>query len=329
MTQMNFNARAADLILDDMETLRQVHEKPVIFRHAMAELAMLDDAHLARIIERAAAAGPMAYNLSTIEVDDEGREHWVQGLLAEDGKVDGEEVLDLIRSGRLWLQVEHLHLLAPHLHGLIARAYEELAERLPGFSYRKLVCNLLVSGPDARVTPHIDAAEVFLFHIRGHKRMTLWDPEKYPVPERLHESIILREQLEDIDIPRAWHEGGESHDLAPGQGVNFPYMWPHSVDNLGDLNVSLQSEFHHPATIRRYGALYANGLARRALGYSPSGTGPGVLVESLRAAAGFAAKGLHIRSRNIRRVPAAFVVDAATPGHVRHLPPESAPMLAK
>ena len=329
MTHFEMNLQAAHLIRDSVEAFEGIHDKPIIFEHALADLAMMTDDHLAMIIERAAAAGPMSYNLSTVDIDEEGREHWVQGLLSEDGKVDGHAVLDLIKAGKLWLQVENLYYLAPHLYGLLKRAYDELAERLPNFSYRNLYCNLLISGPEARVTPHIDVAEVILFHIRGHKRMTLWDPERYPVPDELSEAIILRETLEDIEIPEEWKSGGDSYELAPGQGVSFPYLWPHSVDNLGDLNVSLQTEYHHPATIRRYGALYANGLLRRRLGVEPKDTGPGVLGESLRAAAGLAAKKLHIDGGNRRQVLAAFVVDKNAPDFIRRLPPEHAPVLRK
>jgi hypothetical protein len=329
MTHIDGELKVARLIAASDEELQGIHREPVIFPHRLCELAMLDDDHLAMLIERAGAAGPMHYNLALVERDEEGREVWVQGLLTECRDVDGKRVLDMIKEGRLWLQIEHLNILAPHLYGLLVRAYQELEERLPGFSWRNLYTNLLISGPNAVVTPHIDVAEVILFHIRGHKRMRLWDPAVYPVPEKIQEGIILREQYEDFTLPEEWKDGGVAHDLGPGMGVSFPYLWPHSVENLGDFNVSLQTEYHHPATIRRYGALYANGVLRRHLGLKPAGTGPGALGETLRAAAGLVAKKLKIRAPKPRRVTMAFVVDPQAPGHVRRIPEDKAIVLTK
>ncbi len=319
------------LLRNDTSELAGVNREVVVFEHALADLAALDDAHLARIIERAAKAGPMHYNLSVVEPDDEGGYgHWVQGLLARPGeKVNGWEVLELIRAGRLWLQVEHLHELAPDLYWLMRAAYDEFKRRVAHFTYFNLYTNLLISGPTAKVTPHIDVAEVLLFHIRGHKKFTLWDPAKFPVPDEWRESIILREQLEDVPLKPEWLSQGTEAVLGPGQGVSFPLMWPHAVENLGELNVSLQSEYHHPASIRRYAALYANGLLRRRLGMNPHSTGPGAWGEALRAVAGLAAKKLKVHSPKPRKVALSFVVDARAEGGVRWLPEKERMLVTK
>ncbi len=317
------------LIEADDATLAAINHRPVTFRHGLAEQALLDDDHLARLIEIAAAAGPEHYNLSLVEEDENGAPRWVQGLLSNNGQVDGARVLNMIRSGRLWLQIEHLAELAPHLHTLIVDAFDELSARAKGFSYRNLYCNLLISGPQARVTPHIDAAEVILWHIRGRKRMWLYDPAEFPVPERTVESIILREQLEDIHFPEEWDGKGLALDAEPGMAISFPYLWTHSVENLGELNVSLQTEYHHPRSIRRYGALFASGLARRRLGMEPAAADPGSLAESLRAMVGLAAKALHLNRETERRIVAAFVIDENAEGHVRRFTSDDAPVLSK
>ena len=322
---------ATNLIRTETSQLRDIYKKVVVFNHALAELANLDDDHLARIIQRAAKAGPEHYNFSIVEPDATGGYgQWVQGLLAEPGKaVDGHEVLAHIRAGRLWLQVEHLHALAPDLHRLIRAAYDEFRARLKHFTYFNLYTNLLISGPRAKVTPHIDVAEVLLFHIRGHKKFTLWDPAKFPLPDEWRESIILREQLEDVPLKPEWLDQGMEAVLGPGEGVSFPFMWPHAVENLGELNVSLQSEYHHPASLRRYAAHYANGLLRRRLGLSPRSVGPGVLGEGLRAMAGAMAKKLKVHSPKPRRVPMQFVFCAEAEEGVRRIPAERQMALMK
>lgn len=321
----------SELIHDDPATLAGIHKVPVIFGHNMLDVITPDDDYLAAVIERAAKAGPMHYNLSVVERDENGRERWVQGLLAREGEAaDGHAVLEMIKAGRLWLQVEHLAELVPEMAQLARQAYDEIRRKVPGFTYFNLYCNLLISGPNARVTPHIDVAEVFLFHLRGHKRMTLWDPDEFPVPDSARESIILREQLEDIHIKPEWEDKGIVAELAPGQGVNFPYMWPHAVDNLGDLNVSLQTEYHYPASMRRYFALYAQGLARRRLKANVrQDLKPGSVGESLRAVPGLLAKALRLHSPRPRKVALEFVVDSGAADGVRWLAKNEQPVLTK
>ena len=325
------NIPVTELIRSAPDVLKGIHKTPVIFGHNLLNVITPDDDYLTSIIERAARAGPMHYNLSVIERDEQGNERWVQGLLAREGEqADGHVVLALIQTGRLWLQVEHLVELAPELEGAARQAYDELKRKVPGFSYFNLYSNLLISGPNARVTPHIDVAEVFLFHLRGHKRMTLWNPADVGIPDTARESIILREQLEDIRIPDEWLDKGFAAELAPGEGVNFPYMWPHAVDNLGDLNVSLQTEYHYPATMRRYFALYAQGLARRRLGMKVRNNLPsGAMQESLRAVPGLLAKALRLHSPKPRKVRMEFVVDAGEADGVRWLPEQDIVALEK
>ncbi len=320
-----------ELIRCETDVLNGIHKVPVVFKHNMLDVITPDDDWLADIIARAAKAGPMHYNLSLIERDEQGKERWVQGLLAREGEsVDGYAVLAQIKAGRLWLQVEHLAELAPEMAALARAAYDEIKRKVKGFTYFNLYSNLLISGPNARVTPHIDVAEVFLFHLRGHKRMTLWDPSRFPIPDTARESIILREQLEDIHIKPEWENQGMEVVLAPGRGVNFPLMWPHAVDNLGDFNVSLQTEFHYPASMRRYYALYAQGLARRRLGMKVANDLPqGSIGESLRAVPGLLAKALRLHSPKTRKVALEFVADASAEGGVRWLPEGQRPILSK
>ncbi len=322
---------AINLIRTETSQLRDIYNEVVVFDHALAELAELTDEHLARIIQRAAKAGPQFYNFSVVEPDESGGYgKWVQGLLAEPGKsVDGHEVLEHIKAGRLWLQVERLHEMAPDLYRLVRAAYDEFKARVKHFTYFDLYTNLLISGPRAKVTPHIDVAEVLLFHIRGHKKFTLWDPAKFPVPDEWRESIILREQLEDVPLKPEWLNQGMEAVLGPGEGVSFPFMWPHAVENLGELNVSLQSEYHHPASLRRYAAHYANGIMRRYMGLKPRGTGPGVLGEGLRAMAGAMAKKLKVHSPKPRRVPMQFVFSPAEADGLRWIPEDRQIMLNK
>ncbi|GEM_PF-3496681 len=325
------HAGVSELIHSGMDVLKGIHKVPVVFQHAMLDVITPDDDYLAGIIERAATAGPMHYNLSVIERDEAGKERWVQGLLAREGEqADGHAVLEMIKAGRLWLQVEHLKELAPELEHMARQAYDELKRKVAGFTYFNLYSNLLISGPRAKVTPHMDVAEVFLFHLRGHKRMTLWDPADVNIPDSARESIILREQLEDIEIPQEWINRGFAAELAPGEGMNFPYMWPHMVENLGDLNVSLQTEYHYPASMRRYLALYAQGLARRRLGMKVCNDLPESAVqESLRAVPGLLAKALRLHSPKPRKVAMEFVVDTAASDGVRWLPRDEVIALEK
>lgn len=297
-----------------MKQLPSNHE--VSFQHQFNQNGMFEDEPLAALIELARDLGPDYYTLGSLNDDGYG-DKWQTGIL---GEMSGHEVLEAIRNGRLWLQLQQLKEVAPEHHELAEQAFRELKQSNPGFSYHKLTSNILISSPSARVLCHLDCAEVILWHIRGRKRVYLYDlTKKEFANEQTIEKVIMRETEEEIPFDPDWDGDAQVYDLEPGQAVNWPHFWPHRVDNLEGLNVSLQTEFYSSKGLRQYGVRFANGVMRRKLGVNAGSTvieGPIALA---KIAAGLVAKKLNLHKATERELVSRFTIDPIRSGAILKL----------
>ena len=228
----------ANIVKPDNQFAASLTRKPFSFRHELAKSGLFEDEQLARLIETARRAGPQNYSLGTLDHDGFGAK-WQTGVL---GDLDGGKILDAIKNGRLWLQIQNLADIAPAYFELAKKAYGDIRSHAPGFSFYNLLSSVLISSPAARVLCHIDCAEVILFHIRGRKRVWLYDRDGVAaISHETIEKIILREAEEEIAYAPEWDRDGIAYDLEPGMAANWPHLWPHRVDNIDGLNVSMQT----------------------------------------------------------------------------------------
>ena len=288
------------------ELRHKLTHSPVVFTHEMHKHELFSDEKLAEVIEKARAAGVQFYTLGAL-ANDGSSDRLQSGALAD---FSGKRILETIRNGRLWLQIQHLDELAPDYHALSRQAYSELEETAEGFDFHKLTSNLLISSPQAVVPCHIDCAEVTLFHIRGRKRFFLYDLDsgKFASDETV-EAVVLRETEEDIPYSRDWDDQAMIIDLEPGMAANFPHFWPHKVENLSGLNVSLQTEFYTARGVKRLGVRFANGVIRRRLGLAPKSCDINGPLALAKASLGLAAKKLGINKPHEREIRLGFRLD--------------------
>ncbi|HHI82465.1 MAG TPA: hypothetical protein ENJ99_04860 [Rhizobiales bacterium] len=300
--------------------------KPFSFRHELAKSSLFEDEQLAGLIETARRAGPENYSLGTLDHDGFGAK-WQTGVL---GDLSGGKLLEAIRNGRLWLQIQNLADIAPEYFDLAKRAYGDIRAQAPGFSFHNLLSSVLISSPAARVLCHIDCAEVILFHIRGRKRVWLYDPEsKAGISDETIEKIILREEEEEIPYAPEWDREAVVFDMEPGMAANWPHLWPHRVDNIEGLNVSFQTEFYSSQGLRRYGAIYANGLLRRRAGLTPRPVSTGGLAGLVKSGFGLVAKKCGLHKPAERKIISRFTVDPAKPGSINQLDSTHSQVLMK
>ncbi len=67
----------------------------------------------------------------------------------------------------------------------------------------------------------------------------------------------------------AWDEDAHAFELNPGDMTTWPQNMPHRVDNGAMMNVSVSMEFMTPRARARANVLYANGVLRQGLGWTP------------------------------------------------------------
>ncbi len=308
------------------ENAQDLTHKETLLGHNFADNILFTDGQLALLIDLAREHGPQHYTLGALNEDGYG-DKWQNGVI---GDMSGADVLQAIKNGRLWLQLQGLREMAPHYHSIAEEAFRQLKQANKDFSYHNLTSNLLISSPAARVLCHLDCAEVILWHIRGRKRVYLYDMDKIEFcADETIEKVILRESEEEIAYRREWDEVASIYDLEPGQAANWPHFWPHRVDNISDLNVSLQTEFYSKKGIREYGIRFANGLLRRRAGITPAPvktTGLGALAKT---GMGLMAKKLRLNSPIERKIKSQFTIDPAKNGSICQLDRSQQTVLAK
>ena len=289
----------------------------VACKHRFAESGLFTDEKIAELIERYPRAN---YNVNTMNRQGEQR-FWRDG---EIGDLSGMEVLNAIRTGQIWLSLHHIEKNAPEIGDLIQGAFNQIKSMKPGFNSWRHNTSLLISSPGAKVHCHADVPMIALWHLRGRKKVWVWDAkDKSVLPDRTMEGIILRESEEDALAYRPdWDEKANSYVLEPGDVISWPLNAPHRVDNLDGLNMSLTTDYMTSEAQRKYGVYYTNGFLRRAIGMEPRSTATEGPVALAKCAFALAIKKLGIRKSEEFEFVSTFKVDPNAPDGVRMLKPE-------
>jgi hypothetical protein len=96
---------------------------------------------------------------------------------------------------------------------------------------------IFVSSPGA-VTPfHLDPEHNILLQIRGSKTMMIVPGEEDVVPHEKHEAYHVGGHR-NVDWRNDYEPRGQKFELAPGDAVHVPLMWPHWVKNGPEPSVS-------------------------------------------------------------------------------------------
>jgi hypothetical protein len=291
----------------------------VVGHHRLAGRELFSDAALIELLDRF----PRRHLHVRSMGDDPLRGE--QNLLVQHDDAGGAELLQAVRSGRLWLNVTRVDRADAPCRELIRDLYNELQAQLPGFVPDACQGTLLISSPHALVYYHADAPASVLWHVRGRKRVWV-----YPA---LDERYLARELLEDLfagvrdeymPYAAALDDGAQVFDLEPGQWIAWPQNAPHRITNLDSVNVSLVTEHHTPASRRRFRVYVANRFLRTRLGWPASSVreqGAGALAKTLlqRLARKFGLDpvALHHSAASLRLAPGA-------PGSVTPLQPAGA-----
>jgi len=202
--------------------------RPVVFNHRLVETGLFSDEQLAAALDR---YPPELCDINLFDFDAEG-----QHVLRTGGRgtVTGAQVLEGLKTGRLWMHMRQATRQGPDWGAAIDQAYREIAGQMGGrFKPKGVSGGLLLSSPDAAVPMHADAPWVVLFHLRGRKRIWIYPNDEAHMPRAAMEQINMRQQTEDLPYSRAMDAKAEVFDLEPGMAISWPLHAPHRVENLG------------------------------------------------------------------------------------------------
>ena len=294
----------------DKAALRDYGRKPIIMSHDLHERDMFSDEGLADLLERYPRDELGVYTMG----DDP--EDWRTFVKGEAGDLSGEELLKLVREGRIWF---NLRAVDQHLED-----YAELREQmfrefdaLTGQPTLKQDLGVLISSPKVQVFYHADIPFVLLWQIRGVKKVWIYPSTPDFAPDEALEAIVLKEAEEEFEYRPEFDEHAFVIDLEPGMLANWPLNGPHRIENHDMLCVSLSVEYQTMPALAHANMLYYNGYMRRRFGAKPDrsrDTGARMWAKAAAARVIKLAGGRNVFRKDTK---AAFRLDPESEGGVR------------
>lgn len=285
-------------------------EQPLMLEHRLAESGLFTREAIGRLIERCPRDH---YGLVSM-----GRDRTrAEKIYGEIGQCEGVGVIEAIEKGRMWLNIRRVMDFAPEYKDLLDKIFSEFESRMPGLETFKRNIGVLVSSPNAQVFYHADIQGQSLWQIEGRKRVYLYpNARPFLAPESV-EKILLRETDEDVQYQSWFDDYADVHELQPGQMLTWPLYWPHRVENLDCLNISVTMEHWTRDIWKSYAVHYGNGVLRRTLGarrLSVDTSGLGVYAKAL-SAFGWKKMGRETKGDVVKGVH--FDVDPVSPDGMR------------
>jgi hypothetical protein len=228
--------------------------------HRLHEMDLFSDEVLIDLLDRYPRNRLQAWTMGT------DRLHHEDWQAVDTTGVCGKDLLAAVKSGRIWYNILRLDLFDKRYKEIVDGLYSEMAVSSPGFTPLSAVGTLLLSSPNAMVYYHADGPPTTLFHVRGYKRMWLYPLEERFVSQHLLEEIFGSAMDEEIPYSPEFDQYADVFDLGPGDLVWWPQNWPHRIENLDSLNVSLSTRYHTDDSERRKLVYNANRFFRRKLG---------------------------------------------------------------
>jgi hypothetical protein len=288
---------------------------PLQFDHSLNSHALFSESALARLIEK---AGREDYYVNTMDITAQNLRSRREGEIRN---LSGEEVLQAVAAGRIWILLLKPHKAEPAYADLLRDIYTEMEGAVPGLStdFRKMT--VLISSPNVQVYYHCDIPGQTLWQVRGQKRVYVY-PNKEPFLNQAALEKIALGEAHEISLPYdpAYDDGATVYDLKPGQMLHWPLNAPHRIVNGNCVNVSFTTEHFSPSGRRTFYVNYANGVLRNRLGLkrlSQHIEGPSYWAK-LGVAAAYKLTGSQRRRRKTLQVD--FAVDPRAPHGVRNIP---------
>jgi hypothetical protein len=184
-----------------------------------------------------------------------------------------EDTIRRIEECGSWMVLKHVDQ-DPAYKALLEEALGELAgviEPVSGEMVTK-VGFIFVSSPGA-VTPfHLDPEHNVLLQIRGRKTMMIVPGESDVVPDEKHEAYHVGGHR-NVPWQEEYAERGHKFELAPGDAVHVPLMWPHWVKNGPEPSISFSITWKSHWIYQEADARGLNHILRTA-GLQPSSPAP-------------------------------------------------------
>ena len=252
-------------------------------QHRMMESGLFSDENLIRILDRHPVAD---MTVSTMGRDKMNYE-WFE---CNRNGATGEQLLDVVKRGHLWINVMRLMDHHSDLRKLINDAYDELESRCPGLEATHRTANLLISSPSAIVYYHVDTPLNILWHLRGEKKCWVYPLRSPFVSQSDLEDLHAGQRPEDMRYLAEFDDEAEAYEMVGGDMVTWAQNTPHRVENTSGLNISISTEHLTTRARRQINVHLANRMLRKKLGCKNLSSSPDGFLASAKVAGSRAAR---------------------------------------
>ena len=237
------------------------------------------------------------------------RDPWMQGTQGKPSLQNTLAGIEANDSLVILKQVERDAVFGPLLQEIMGA----LADRAGSWFWDERIlgrATFLIASPRRITSYHLDGDTNFLFQLRGHKTLHVFDPRD--------REVLSAQELENFfagDLSAARYRAGMQaralkYDLGPGGAVHIPVTAPHWAQNHGQVSIALSVNFDLRSSARLAQVHRMNRRLRR-LGLAPVEPEVSALRDACKVMAGSTARGL-------REAWHAAVRWAGAPGWVRY-----------
>jgi len=273
-TQRPSSTEVGPLDVDAQELLRLFDREPFLISHSLADHPLLQ---LSRLIElaRTLPEDSVEYNSGELAIGQ------TPALTPRNG-LSIEETLRQIETCGSWMVLKNVQQ-DPAYSRLLDDCLDRmqpLIERVaPGMCRRRAF--VFVSSPGATTPYHVDYEHNFLLHLRGDKRMTVWDGEDRSVMAEIERERMVAGGHRNLPYRDEFAGKGKTFELRPGMGLHVPLSSPHYVKVGGQVSISFSVTFLS-APGERVRALHETNAFLRRHGLSPRQVGTSRTRDALK-----------------------------------------------
>lgn len=198
-----------------------------------------------------------------------------------------DEVVRRIETHNAWMVLKRVET-APAYRDLLEQALDGVARQLGHANaetagFHDIQGFLFVSSAKATTPFHFDPEENLFVQIRGPKFFHIFDNRDHSIiPEEEFE--ISPSKHRNMNYRPEFEAKATVYELAPGDGVFVPHLWPHWVRTGDEYSISMAVTWKSPRAEKLNALLGANGLLRR-LGLPQATPGRRPAMDSAKAAA--------------------------------------------
>ena len=231
----------------------------VTTKHRIGELSDFSDDGLADILDRYPRRAIRVYTMG----DNPSYPNQLQSGLV--GRSAGADLIDMVRRGRLLIQLCNFAENHKRLDSITRRLRSELVECQPGLRIHHGDGSLEISSPRAMSYLQCNQSPTVLWQIRGSKKTWVY-PQADPMQSR-RRLCSYEPQLEDTASQITQH----ATDM-----IGVPHFTPYRTVNDNSLNVCLRTRFHTDQSKRLSESRSAYHLLNRLLPWKQSKSTRGI-----------------------------------------------------